>query len=374
MASPAPQDEDVDLDIAEEPGEPDGARGGGAQAAAADRHSLHFPLPPQDAPGSSGLVAPAGAADFLSPMSVPSFFPDFGSPPPPPRVLARVEPPPAPTAASGPLSPPGAPSSEARFLPSFSFPNVSSTLLTCPSGSAPFGLSGGGGTAIFGSGLSLLSSTSLSSCSPSSSPSRAGLLSLPPEIHARLLLYLDPTDVLSYARTCKACSKYADTQQLWRHQWSRLSRKTPFTFLPTAYMVELGVNFKDSCRRLWKILVSEGVFGGLVPSKCPTCKDYTCRSTCVEERPAKVSVDIGGKITWVITPNCTLKRHLSMIAVPKVLKCYDCDATLNRDELSCDCMPSPQDLNPSLVGAHLGQRMQREAYCLNRYAQKLSYY
>lgn len=113
--------------------------------------------------------------------------------------------------------------------------------------------------------------------------------------------------------------------------------------------------------------VTEGVFGGLVPTKCQNCKEYTCRATCMEERPSKVSVDIGGKITWVITPSYSLKRHLSMIAVPKMLKCYDCDTTLNRQELSCDCVPGPQDLNPSLVGPHLGQRMQREAYCRNRH-------
>ncbi len=132
-------------------------------------------------------------------------------------------------------------------------------------------------------------------------------------------------------------------------------------------MAEVGVNFKDSCRRLWKIMLTEGTFGGLLPTKCTNCKEYTCPSTCEEETPLKVSVDIGGKITWTITPDHRLRKHLSMIAVPKVLKCYDCDTTLKRDELSCDCVPTPPDRNPSLTrGAYHGQRMQREAYCLNR--------
>ncbi len=41
------------------------------------------------------------------------------------------------------------------------------------------------------------------------------LLSLPPEIHSKILLYLDPTDVLAFARSCKACFKNAESQHLW---------------------------------------------------------------------------------------------------------------------------------------------------------------
>ena len=38
----------------------------------------------------------------------------------------------------------------------------------------------------------------------------------------------------------------------------------------------------------------------------------------LEKPTAKVSLDIGGKISWLVTARGTLKRHLSMIAVPKV--------------------------------------------------------
>lgn len=122
-----------------------------------------------------------------------------------------------------------------------------------------------------------------------------------------------------------------------KHQWLSLSRKTPFTFLPGHDLTELGVNFKDLCHRLWMILVrSQEAFGGLNPIKCLDCKEYTCSASCIEERSSKVSLDIGGKISWLITSNYTLKRHCSMIAVPKVLKCYDCDTTLNRSEVGTD--------------------------------------
>ena len=63
----------------------------------------------------------------------------------------------------------------------------------------------------------------------------------------------------------------------------------------------------------------------------------------------RVSLDIGGKITWLVTTNYELKRHLSMIAVPKTLKCYDCDTTFSRSDYQCDCKqaepPASSDVN-----------------------------
>lgn len=40
-------------------------------------------------------------------------------------------------------------------------------------------------------------------------------LSLPVEIHAKILKLLDPVDVLSYSRVSRTCYKYAESQQLW---------------------------------------------------------------------------------------------------------------------------------------------------------------
>ncbi len=89
----------------------------------------------------------------------------------------------------------------------------------------------------------------------------------------------------------------------------KLSLKTPFTFLPLTSLSDLGVNFKDACRRLWRVLVTEGSFGGLTPSKCIHCREFTCVASCIEERSStpKVSIDIGGKITWLVTPGFALK-------------------------------------------------------------------
>ena len=100
-------------------------------------------------------------------------------------------------------------------------------------------------------------------------------------------------------------------------------------------MTDLGVNFKDACHRLWRVLVSENnTFGGLNPVKCIYCREFTCSQTCIEERRGqKVTIDIGGKITKVIGDDFRQECHLSMMAFPKVLKCYDCDKTFTREEV-----------------------------------------
>ena len=46
-------------------------------------------------------------------------------------------------------------------------------------------------------------------------------------------------------------------------------------------------------------------------------------------------------MTWFVKANAELERHLSMVAIPKLIKCYDCDKNFHRDELICDCSTSP---------------------------------
>lgn len=43
-------------------------------------------------------------------------------------------------------------------------------------------------------------------------------------------------------------------------------------------------------------------------------------------------------MTWLLTGDFSLRKHLSMIAVPKLLHCYDCDARIDRGrQTTCDC-------------------------------------
>ena len=98
-------------------------------------------------------------------------------------------------------------------------------------------------------------------------------------------------------------------------QWIRLSSKTPFNYIPAQSMTELGVNFKDACHRLWRVLIYDNhIFGGLNPVKCLRCREYTCTPTCIEERTSsKVSIDIGGKMTWIVTGKFFSKLKLSLV-------------------------------------------------------------
>jgi len=159
---------------------------------------------------------------------------------------------------------------------------------------------------------------------------------LPTEIHVKILSLLDLPDVLAYSSTCKLFYKYSEDQNLWKLQWIRFSLRTPFSFLPTTSISELGVNFKDACRRLWMVLVSDSnpTFGGLNPVKCDFCRQYTCTPTCIEERRGfKVAIDIGGKTTKMIREDFRQESHYTMAAIPKLLKCIDCDKTFTREEV-----------------------------------------
>merc|ERR1712029_275694 len=193
-----------------------------------------------------------------------------------------------------------------------------------------------------------------------SSNFKADLTSLPVEIHAQILTYLDPMDVLNYARVCRATASASDCNRVWRHQWLKLSKQTPFIFInDLEQLTDLGINFKDVCKRLWRVLVSQTPeFGDFTPTKCIHCREYTCLDECISDcgMSNRVSLDIGGKITWLVTTNYELKRHLSMIAVPKTLKCYDCDTTFSRSDYQCDCKQQPQQELPVTPSSALNCR------------------
>ena len=127
---------------------------------------------------------------------------------------------------------------------------------------------------------------------------------LPLELHIKILSLVDLTDVVAYSKTCKLFYRNSENQKLWKLHWIKFSQKTPFSFLPSGSLTDLGVNFKDSCRRLWEILVSENMdFGGLNPIKCPICRDYTCSPNCIEERRGLKATIGNVKIEFLL---CTL--------------------------------------------------------------------
>jgi len=160
-----------------------------------------------------------------------------------------------------------------------------------------------------------------------------GILTLPEEIILRIFRGLDPFDVWSVARTCKHLNNISGCPALWKYHWTRLVEGAPFRFPSPQNLQDLGVCFQDAVRRLCRTLCS----GAASIPKCSFCKEYTCVPSCLQQRSSKIVVDIGGKMTWVITGDFSLRNHLSMMAVPKLLRCYDCDATIDRGETVCDC-------------------------------------
>lgn len=160
-----------------------------------------------------------------------------------------------------------------------------------------------------------------------------GVLQLPEEVLVQVFKHLHPFDVWTVARACKYFAHIARCEALWKHQWNRLVKDGPFHFPSTQNLQDLGVCFKDGCRRLCATLCNTGA----PLKKCSYCKEVTCLASCIEQHSSKNVLDIGGKVTWLITADFSLRKHLSMIAVPKVLRCYDCDATIDRGQSTCDC-------------------------------------
>ena len=141
------------------------------------------------------------------------------------------------------------------------------------------------------------------------------LFSVPDEIWLKIFRHLDPLDVLALARSCRFFSKICDNfeQIIWHYQWYKLVSKHTWLSLnlPSVQSLsDLGVAFKDCCRRLWSIIS----VGGSYP-KCVHCKvrnppeivplrpilspqNYSCGDECLKERSSKVVMDIGGKWTW----------------------------------------------------------------------------
>ena len=95
------------------------------------------------------------------------------------------------------------------------------------------------------------------------------ILTVPDEIWIKILGELEPLDVLALGRSCRRLHKFVDSEVVWRSQWSRLAAQLPWISFPSVHsLATLGVQFKDSCRRLWCIVAAEG---GLYP-KCIHCK------------------------------------------------------------------------------------------------------
>merc|ERR1719167_496259 len=133
------------------------------------------------------------------------------------------------------------------------------------------------------------------------------------------MVLLDPFDVWSVGKTSKYLHAVSAAETLWKVQWKKLIEEAPFRFPSTQNLQDLGVCFKDAVQRLCAVLCN-----GATPS-CSNCKEFTCLPACFQRSP-KIVMDIGGKMSWLITGDFSLRKHLSMIAVPKLLRCYDCDA------------------------------------------------
>ena len=141
------------------------------------------------------------------------------------------------------------------------------------------------------------------------------LFSVPEELWLKIFCHIDPLDVLALVRSCRFFSKIGDNfeQNIWHYQWYKLVSKHTWLSLdlPSVQSLsDLGVAFKDCCRRLWSILCVGGSYPKCIHCKVRNCspgtlltpilspQNYSCGDDCLKERSSKVVMDIGGKWTW----------------------------------------------------------------------------
>ena len=101
------------------------------------------------------------------------------------------------------------------------------------------------------------------------------VFSVPEELWLKIFCHIDPLDVLALARSCRFFSKLGEKfeQNIWHYQWYKLVSEHIWLSLdlPSVQSLsDLGVAFKDCCRRLWSVLC----VGGSYP-KCLHCKVRT---------------------------------------------------------------------------------------------------
>ncbi|XP_023710332.1 uncharacterized protein LOC111866046 isoform X2 [Cryptotermes secundus] len=132
----------------------------------------------------------------------------------------------------------------------------------------------------------------------------------PEEIWIKILTYCDVKDILSCSSTCKYLNKVVTSDYLWKLKWTQLESVCKFNF-PDVHGARL--NHKEVCMRLHTILQSDTVF-----RRCYHCMEFSCHSYCVEKHGSKVVVDIGNKFTWIVTPSFGVRRHFTMLGIPKV--------------------------------------------------------
>ncbi|XP_059486055.1 uncharacterized protein LOC132202833 [Neocloeon triangulifer] len=149
--------------------------------------------------------------------------------------------------------------------------------------------------------------------------------SLPQEVLARILEFCDTRDILTCELACDAARNVAADQYFWKRKCQLLLRRYGMRVDDYKGWFNEALDFRAVCLRLDTIFEqNESSF-----SKCNRCRRFTCLQGCLEDRHQKYVVDVGSKLSWVVTPMMELKRHQTILSLPRSIKCADCDSLVS---------------------------------------------
>ncbi|XP_076307834.1 uncharacterized protein LOC143223588 isoform X1 [Tachypleus tridentatus] len=150
------------------------------------------------------------------------------------------------------------------------------------------------------------------------------LLTLSNELINKLLLFCSVNDISSLSQTCKRLRECTRSEYLWYHKWIKLLDSCGLKILAEEIPVCETLEFYDDkqnrrdtvtysyfkqCQRLWKVCYRHGK--GL--PTCSHCGKKTCSTECLSLQEHKMSLDIGSKITWLLTTKFSIERHPSVL-------------------------------------------------------------
>ncbi|XP_013774085.1 uncharacterized protein LOC106459056 [Limulus polyphemus] len=158
------------------------------------------------------------------------------------------------------------------------------------------------------------------------------LLTLSNEIINKLLLFCSVNDISSLSQTCKRLRECTQSEYLWYHKWVELvdscglkilAEKIPVFETSEVYGEKqngrsiITYSYFKQCQRLWKVCYRHGKGLQSLPT-CSHCGKKTCSVECLSLQEHKMSLDIGSKVTWLLTTKFSIERHSSVLMSSKV--------------------------------------------------------
>lgn len=181
---------------------------------------------------------------------------------------------------------------------------------------------------------------------------KLNILDLPTEILEKIIVYCPLTTLPSLSLTCKYLRGILRGDHIWQLKWKNLIKSSNLT-LDDPLRSEETQNYYHCAQRLLRICYrTEMGLASLEPEH--DCALFACSSKCKENEEKKFAIDIGSKITWIMTSGYFLERHPSVLAVSTTDTCFE-SAKLNPNN-QVRCLLCHQDSNKTkknLLGPQL---------------------